>query len=51
MTFLKNRYLARGIKHVAGALNFLVIVDGQLVGGFIYANSSNASEMAISSIS
>lgn len=37
LTFLKNRYLARGIRHTAGDLNFLVYLDGMLVGGFIYS--------------
>lgn len=36
MNFLKDVYLARGIKHVTGVLNYLVYLDGKLAGGFIY---------------
>ena len=39
MTFLKNQYLARGIKHVPGMLNFLVMLGDELAGGFIYSRS------------
>lgn len=37
MNFLKDRYLAKGIDHTPGHLNFLVLIDGMLAGGFIYA--------------
>ncbi len=36
MNFLKDRYLAKGIIHVAGMLNYLVYLDGRLAGGFIF---------------
>lgn len=39
MNFLKERYLAKGIIHVPGDVNFLVFIDGKLAGGFIYARS------------
>ena len=35
MNFLKDRYLAKGIVHVAGMMNYLVYLDGRLAGGFI----------------
>jgi hypothetical protein len=37
LAFLKNVYLAKGIRHVAGNYNYLVYVDDMLVGGFTYA--------------
>lgn len=37
MNFLKDIYLAKGIAHVSGLANFLVLIDGHLAGGFIYA--------------
>ena len=37
MNFLKDRYLAKGIVHVAGMMNYLVYLDGRLAGGFIFA--------------
>lgn len=37
MTFLKNAYLAKGISHVTGMMNFLVYLDGRLAGGFIFS--------------
>jgi len=37
MNFLKDRYLAKGIAHVTGMMNFLVYLDGRLAGGFIFA--------------
>ncbi|MBI1207233.1 MAG: hypothetical protein GC191_08085 [Azospirillum sp.] len=37
MNFLKDKYLAKGINHVSGLANYLVLVDGALAGGFIYA--------------
>lgn len=37
MNFLKDKYLAKGINHVSGIANFLVLVAGALAGGFIYA--------------
>jgi hypothetical protein len=40
LTFLKNRYLAKGIKHTTGQLNFLVMLDGLLAGAFIYSRST-----------
>lgn len=39
MNFLKDKYLSKGIMHVSGMMNFLVLVDGMLVGGFIYQKS------------
>ncbi len=39
MNFLKDIYLAKGIAHTSGVANFLVLIDGQLAGGFIYARS------------
>jgi len=36
MNFIKDVYLAKNIKHVSGMLNFLVMVDGMLVGTIIY---------------
>ena len=36
MNFLKERYLARGIVHATGDLNFIVWVGERLAGGFIY---------------
>jgi len=37
MNFLKDIYLAKGIAHTSGIANFLVLIDGHLAGGFIYA--------------
>lgn len=37
MTFLKNVYLKKGIVHTPGMANYLVHIDGMLVGGLIYA--------------
>lgn len=37
MNYLKDVYLAHGILHTDGIANFLVLVDGRLAGGFIYA--------------
>jgi hypothetical protein len=37
MTFLRNIYLAKGIAHATGVANYLVMLDGKLAGGFIYA--------------
>lgn len=39
MNYLKNIYLAKNIQHVTGTFNFLVLVDGMLVGGFIQTRS------------
>jgi hypothetical protein len=39
MNYLKNVYLAKGIHHVTGQMNYVAFVDGQLVGGFIFAQS------------
>jgi hypothetical protein len=39
MNFLKDIYLSKGIAHVSGLANFLVMIDGCLAGGFIYARS------------
>ena len=39
MNFLKDIYLAKGIAHTSGLANFLVLIDGHLAGGFIYARS------------
>ncbi|MEZ4376228.1 MAG: hypothetical protein R3B07_35820 [Polyangiaceae bacterium] len=40
MNFLKDRFLAKGIAHSTGHLNFLVYLDGMLAGGFIYRRST-----------
>ena len=37
MNFLKDIYLQKDISHTGGLANFLVLVDGCLAGGFIYA--------------
>ena len=37
MNFLKGIYLAKAIAHTSGIANFLVLIDGRLAGGFIYA--------------
>lgn len=37
LNFLKNIYLAKGINHKAGMMNFAVFVDGMLVGAFIFS--------------
>jgi hypothetical protein len=37
MNFLKDHYLAKGIAHISGQFNFLVLLSGRLVGGFILA--------------
>lgn len=37
MNFLKDIYLAKGIKHKNGMLNVLFYVDGMLAGGAIYS--------------
>ena len=39
MNFLKDIYLAKGIAHTSGVANFLVLLDGKLAGGFIFARS------------
>ena len=39
MNFLKDIYLAKGIAHTSGIANFLVLIDGQLAGGFIFARA------------
>ncbi len=39
MNFLKDIYLAKGIANTGGLANFLVLIDGNLAGGFIYARS------------
>lgn len=39
MTFLRNVYLAKGIAHSNGLANYLVLLDGKLAGGFIYARA------------
>lgn len=44
MDFLKDRYLAKGITHAKGLLNFLVYIGGALAGGFIYARSTSHPE-------
>ena len=41
MNFLKDRYLAKGIVHVAGMMNFLVYLDGRLAGGFIFVRDKS----------
>jgi hypothetical protein len=35
MNFLKDHYLSKGIAHGSGNGNFLVMIDGNLAGGFI----------------
>lgn len=37
MTFLKNVYLKKGIVHTPGMANYLVHIDGMLIGGLIYS--------------
>lgn len=37
LNFLKNIYLAKGINHKVGMLNFAVLVDGMLAGAFIFS--------------
>lgn len=37
LNFLKNIYLAKGINHKAGMMNFGVLIDGMLVGAFIFS--------------
>ena len=44
MNFLKDIYLAKGIAHVSGLTNFLVLIDGCLAGGFIYARDKFGGE-------
>ena len=44
MNFLKDIYLAKGIAHVSGLANFLVLIDGCLAGGFIYARDKFGGE-------
>jgi hypothetical protein len=39
MNFIKDKYLAAGLAHSTGEMNFLVYVDRQLAGGFIYMRS------------
>jgi hypothetical protein len=39
MTYLKNVYLSKGIEHTTGQINYLVLIDGSLAGGFAYAQS------------
>jgi hypothetical protein len=39
MNFLKDRYLAPGLRHSDGTDRWAVLVDGQLAGGFIYTIS------------
>ncbi len=39
MTYLKNVYLAKGIDHTTGQFNCLVLIDGALAGGFIFAQT------------
>jgi hypothetical protein len=39
MNYLKNVYLSKGIHHVTGQWNYLVYVDGMLVGGFIFSTT------------
>lgn len=39
MNFLKNIYLSKNIAHARGLANFLVLIDGNLAGGFIYARN------------
>ncbi|MGB3833780.1 MAG: Hint domain-containing protein [Mesorhizobium sp.] len=36
MTFLKNVYLKKGIVHTPGMANYIVHIDGMLIGGLIY---------------
>ena len=37
LNFIKDVYLAKGIIHTAGLVNYLVVIDGMLAGGIIYA--------------
>ena len=45
MNFLKDIYLAKGIAHVSGLANYLVLIDGCLAGGFIYARDKFGGEL------
>lgn len=47
MNFLKNNYLAKGIAHATGMMNWLVLLDGKLAGGFIYTRDKLASPNVI----
>lgn len=47
MNFLKERYLARNINHVAGGMNYLVWVNGKLCGGFIYQTGGAPNAVAV----
>jgi hypothetical protein len=39
MNYLKNVYLAKGIEHTTGQFNCIVLIDGELAGGFIFAQT------------
>src|ERR1035437_6014376 len=39
MNYLKNVYLAKGIEHTTGQFNCIVLIDGALAGGFIFAQT------------
>jgi len=39
MNYLKNVYLAKGIEHTTGQFNCLVLIDGALAGGFVFAQT------------
>lgn len=47
MTFLRNIYLAKGIAHSTGLANYLVLLDGKLAGGFIYARDKYQPNLGI----
>lgn len=36
MNFLKDKYQLPGLIHTAGEMSFIVLVDGMVVGGFVY---------------
>ena len=44
MNFLKDIFLAKGIAHTSGIANFLVLIDGCLAGGFIFARDKYGGE-------
>jgi DNA adenine methylase-like protein/GNAT domain-containint protein len=44
MNFLKDIYLAKAIAHTSGIANFLVLIDGHLAGGFIYARHKSGGD-------
>jgi hypothetical protein len=41
MNFIKDRFLKPGLVHSDGMMRFVVLIDGKLAGGFIYARDSS----------